>query len=675
MWKLKGGIPMTQERVKRKISAIFSADVEGYSRLMGDDEVATVRTLENYRAVMADLITQHRGRVVDSPGDNLLAEFGSVVDAVQCAVEVQQVLKAKNAELPETRRMQFRIGVNLGDVIEEGDRIYGDGVNIAARMEGLAEGGGICVSGSAYEQIENKLALGYEYLGEHTVKNIAKPVRVYKVPMELGARKEKRSGIRQWKKVTVAVAAVIIIAAGAFTIWNFYFRPPPMEPASAEKMAYPLPDKPSIAVLPSNNLSGDTGKTYFEDGLEEKKVSPPSKIPEMVVNARKSSPAYEGESVRIRQVSEETLKKEAAEIAQLEKELAAMDTKITAMKKDFGTTKLGEGDDLLAMLAMVEEREKQQQRLDELRKKRQQDERQRQAEMARLKKEKEEKWRQAIEKDIGVYEKIVSSSYGKDLKETAWKKLVANYPEAADLAPGKVDVLKILLFKKWVELTTGMEFVLVEGGCFQMGNTLGDGDNDEEPVHEVCVDSFGMSRYEVTQGQWQKIMGNNPSRFTKGNNYPVEKVSWDDTQAFICKLNSHTGRSFRLPTEAEWEYAARSGGKKEKYAGGSDVDRLGWYDGNSGGSTHPVGTKEPNDLGLYDMSGNVWEWSSDWYGENYYQQSPRNNPQGPSSGSFRVIRDGCWNGSPWLARSANRDRFRPGYRLDNLGFRLVLPCK
>jgi adenylate cyclase len=215
MWKLKGGNPMTQERVKRKISAIFSADVEGYSRLMGDDEVATVRTLENYRTVMADLIEQHRGRVVDSPGDNLLAEFGSVVDAVQCAVEIQQILKAKNAELPEHRRMQFRIGVNLGDVIEEGERIYGDGVNIAARIEGLAEGGGICVSGSAYEQIENKLALGYEYLGEHAVKNITKPVRVYKVPMELGARKEKRAGIRQWKKLAVATA-VIILGAGAF---------------------------------------------------------------------------------------------------------------------------------------------------------------------------------------------------------------------------------------------------------------------------------------------------------------------------------------------------------------------------------------------------------------------------------------------------------------------------
>ena len=188
---------MTTERVKRKLSAILSADVEGYSRLMGEDEVATVRTLENYRKVMADLIQQHRGRVVDSPGDNLLAEFASVVDAVHCAVEIQQVLKAKNAELPENRRMEFRIGVNLGDVIEEGERIYGDGVNIASRVEGLAEGGGICISGTVYEHIMNKLALAYEYLGEHTVKNIAKPIQVYRVPMEPRVRKEKKAGLRR----------------------------------------------------------------------------------------------------------------------------------------------------------------------------------------------------------------------------------------------------------------------------------------------------------------------------------------------------------------------------------------------------------------------------------------------------------------------------------------------
>jgi len=296
---------MTEERVKRKISAIFSADVEGYSRLMGDDEVATVHTLENYRNVMVDLIEQHRGRVVDSPRDNLLAEFGSVVDAVQCAVEIQQILKAKNAELPENRRMQFRIGVNLGDVIEEGERIYGDGINIAARIEGLAQGGGICVSGSAYEQIENKLALGYEYLGEHTVKNITKPVRVYKVPMELGARKEKRVGIRQWKKVAVAAAAVIILGVGAFAIWNFYFRPPPIEPASVDKMAYPLPDKPSIAVLPFDNLSGDPTQDYIADGISENIISALSKISEMFVIARNSTFTYKGKPVKVQQVSEE----------------------------------------------------------------------------------------------------------------------------------------------------------------------------------------------------------------------------------------------------------------------------------------------------------------------------------------------------------------------------------
>ena len=175
---------MATEGFKRKLTAILSADVAGYSRLMGEDEAATVRTLETYKRVISDLIQQHRGRVVDSPGDNILAEFASVVDAVQCAVAVQKEIQARNLELPETRRMQFRIGINLGDVIEEEDRLYGDGVNIAARLESLAEPGGICVSKTAFDQIETKLPLGYEYLGEQTVKNIAKPVCAYKVLME-----------------------------------------------------------------------------------------------------------------------------------------------------------------------------------------------------------------------------------------------------------------------------------------------------------------------------------------------------------------------------------------------------------------------------------------------------------------------------------------------------------
>ena len=163
---------MTDKRDNRKLSAILCADVKGYSRLMGEDESGTIRTLKEYREIMSKLIQQYRGRVVDSPGDNLLAEFGSVVDAVEGAVEIQKLLKLRNDKLPEARRMDFRVGINLGDVVEDGESIYGDGVNIAARVESLADGGGICISGTSYDHIGKKLPFGYEYLGEHRVKNI-----------------------------------------------------------------------------------------------------------------------------------------------------------------------------------------------------------------------------------------------------------------------------------------------------------------------------------------------------------------------------------------------------------------------------------------------------------------------------------------------------------------------
>lgn len=185
---------MNEERVQRKLAAILSADVAGYSRLMRDDEVSTVNTISTYRELMSALILQHQGRVVDTAGDNLLAEFSSVVDAVQSAVAIQRELKARNAKLPETRKMEFRIGINIGDVIQEGDQIYGDGVNIAARLEGLSDPGGICISRTAYDQIESKLPFGYEYLGEQTVKNINKPVYAYRVVLEpeSKAHKEKQ---------------------------------------------------------------------------------------------------------------------------------------------------------------------------------------------------------------------------------------------------------------------------------------------------------------------------------------------------------------------------------------------------------------------------------------------------------------------------------------------------
>jgi adenylate cyclase len=261
---------MTTKELKRKLTAILSADVKGYSRLMGEDEEATFRTLNSYKEVMGSLIQQHRGRVVGTAGDSLLAEFASVVDAVQCAVEIQQVLRAKNAMLPKSRRMDFRIGINLGDVIEEGEEIYGDGVNIAARVEGLAEAGGICISESAYQQIENKLPLRYDYLGEHEVKNITKPVRVYRAQIESEAVARK-----------------------------------PLEVASKEKMAFPLPDKPSIAVLPFVNMSRDPEQEYFSDGITEEIITALSKTPKLFVIARNSTFVYKGKPVNVKQVSQE----------------------------------------------------------------------------------------------------------------------------------------------------------------------------------------------------------------------------------------------------------------------------------------------------------------------------------------------------------------------------------
>jgi TolB-like protein/class 3 adenylate cyclase len=299
---------MTEERAKRKLSAILSADVKGYSRLMGEDELGTVRTLEAYREMLGEVIRNYSGRVVDSPGDNVLAEFASVVDAVESAVEIQQELKAKNAELPENRRMEFRIGINLGDVIEEGERIYGDGVNVAARIEGLAEGGGICISRTAFDQVKNKLKLGYEYLGEHSVKNIAEPVRVYRVLMEPEAAGkvigEEKLRPRQWRGVAIGVVAVLIIVAGALAIWNFYFRPA-FEPASIEQMAFPLPDKPSIAVLPFENMSGDPDQEYFSDGITENIITALSKVHNMFVIARNSTFTYKNRAVKIQQVAED----------------------------------------------------------------------------------------------------------------------------------------------------------------------------------------------------------------------------------------------------------------------------------------------------------------------------------------------------------------------------------
>lgn len=220
----------------------------------------------------------------------------------------------------------------------------------------------------------------------------------------------------------------------------------------------------------------------------------------------------------------------------------------------------------------------------------------------------------------------------------------------------------------------GLKMIPLPAGCFMMGcgPWTDECDDDEIPLHQVCLSAFKMGQFEVTQGQWQALMGHNPSRFKGDLRLPVESVSWKDVQVFLSRLNTVTGRKYRLPTEARWEYAARSGGRPEKYAGGDDLDRLGWYGLNSDGKTHPVGLKAPNGLGLYDMSGNVWEWCQDRYDDKYYQNSLATDPSGPIIGSARVFRGGSWFRNDRLCRTAIRNGGKPGTRYYTLGFRLAL---
>jgi adenylate cyclase len=299
---------MPEDSVKRKLTAILCADVKGYSRMMGEDEVGTFHTLSDYLEIINTIIKTHHGRVFSSPGDAIIAQFASVVDAVECAVEIQNKIETKNADVPEDRKMRFRIGVNLGDVIEKEEQIYGDGVNIAARIETLAEPGKVSISKNVYRNVRNKIKFGYEYQGEHQVKNITEPLRVYKVltaPEHAGQLiGEPKVPKRLSKKSYISIFVVLALVAAA-AVWYFYPRVPEIEPASVEKMAYPLPDKPSIAVLPFDNMSGDPEQDYFSDGISEEIITSLAKTDQLFVIARNSTFTYKGKPVKVKQVAEE----------------------------------------------------------------------------------------------------------------------------------------------------------------------------------------------------------------------------------------------------------------------------------------------------------------------------------------------------------------------------------
>ncbi|MDX1488105.1 MAG: tetratricopeptide repeat protein [Acidiferrobacterales bacterium] len=297
---------MGTEPLERKLTTILYADVAGYSRLTGEDEEGTHRRLSAYLDAITHSIERHNGKVMHFAGDAVLAEFASVVNALTCAVAIQDDLKTRNQDLLKERRVQFRIGINIGDVIADRGEIYGDGVNIAARLESLADPGGICISRPVFDQVKNKLKLGYEHLGQQMVKNIAEPVNAYRVlldPALAGRVIGDKQPVMRWQWPAVTVAVVLVVGGALIVLLRLWT--PDVAPASVERMAFPLPDKPSIAVLPFDNLSGDLKKNVLADGITENIITALSKIPNLFVIARNSSFTYKGKAVKVSQVAEE----------------------------------------------------------------------------------------------------------------------------------------------------------------------------------------------------------------------------------------------------------------------------------------------------------------------------------------------------------------------------------
>ena len=289
----------------RKLAAILSADAVGYSRLMADDEAATLRSLNEARGLFRERIQAHGGRLIDTAGDSILAEFPSAVEAVDCAVEIQHELAKRNSQLAEHRRMQFRIGINLGDVIEQEDgTIYGDGVNVAARLQQLEEPGGIRVSGTAFDHVEGKLALAFKFFGEQQVKNIAKPVRAYRVLTDAPASKSQLAGRVQRRVFAAGTVAIITILVAAGITWRLQ-QSGEKQHSPSQDLALAMPSGPSIAVLAFENMSGDPGQDYFADGISEEIIAGLSRFLNLRVIARNSTFQYKGRATDVRQIGRE----------------------------------------------------------------------------------------------------------------------------------------------------------------------------------------------------------------------------------------------------------------------------------------------------------------------------------------------------------------------------------
>jgi formylglycine-generating enzyme required for sulfatase activity/class 3 adenylate cyclase len=538
----------------RRLAAILIGDIFGYSRLMHQDEDETVARVKRIkRDVLEPTIVEHDGRLVDTAGDGFLAIFDSPVEAVRCGIVIQQSMETRNAMLAREHWIQYRIGINLGDVLFEDDGVYGDGINVAARLEGIAEPGQIYISGGIYEQVKHKVVCGYKSLGDRQVKNITDPVKVYRVLPDPSAVRASRR--RPWVTMLLGLAAFALVSAlGGGATWY-------------------------VLTMRSGQVDTVTAPTSTATELA-KALPPAAPAPPLAAPQAAPAPAPQAASVA----------PQAAPIAPQAAPIAP----------------------------------------------------------------------QAA--PIGPQAGLIAP------------------PAAAPVAPQREPPVMALVPPVQQQLTAPRlsrepEMVPLPGGSFAMGSN---DDATERPVHQVAVKPFAIGKFPVTVREWNECAAAKACAFTAtgSDDAPITDVSWDDAKQYTAWLARASGKAYRLPSEAEWEYAAR-GGKPTKFWWGDQV-QPGMANckncGDVAGAAQPikVGSLKPNPFGLYDMGGGVNQWVEDCWHRNYQGAPSDGSAWLERDCSSRVMRSGSWRHDASAVRAASRDRYEPNVRYPTHGFRVAL---
>jgi len=575
----------------RRLAAIMMADISGYSRLMGADEEGTLTRMRRHRREIIDpAISEHHGRLVNAPGDSLLAVFDSPLEAVRCALVIQQSIFARNVSLPRSAWLQYRIGVNLGDIIVDptDGTVYGDGVNVAARLEAMAEPGGVLISGGVYEQIKNKLVCGYQSLGDEKLKNITDPVHVYKVlPDPASVSRATRAKAGRWVALA-GVAGAAVLGLGLYgavqpaSLWSHisFIRQQVGMDTSAPNVPVPIAKPSSDAQTPARS------PRLANASPPEPRPSRPPEPPPDVSATFTTSPAETAP------VAPDGRTQQGTKLA------PGLETAFTRETLPGSNTQSQTPNESAPQQAIA-----------------------------------------AVVPPAGIG-RTRTSDDGKSFKD-------------CEQCP---------------------EMVRLTGGSFRMGSNE---DSSEQPIHQVNVRSFALSRYPITNREWRFCAEAKACRFVPEgtDDSPVRNISWADTQEYITWLTRVTGQPYRLPSEAEWEYAARAGTISRYWWG----DRMAPKMANCRGCGDPYDSRQPltvnstapNPFGLYGMGGGVAQWVADcWHPT--YQGAPNDGSARTESGCVdRVLRGGSWRSSSSEIRPGSRAHYEAGVRHPNHGFRVA----